>query len=818
MQGGEQMWIENLRSAFRSLRSTPGFSVTAILSLAIGIGGSVSMFTIVNSILLKPLEYPDPGRLVRVTNAYTRNDNLNGLLPLQFTRWRKQVRSLDSIAIVAPGVPANLTGTGRPEKLGIIRVSAEYFDTLRVQPHLGRWFRESEEQSGAPKVAILTDSLWRRAFSARPDIIGSTILIDDVPHEIVGVTPPGLRLFRKMQLHPRIGMPERADLFLPIRFTAREREGSFAPDYLGIARLKPGVTSQQAGAELDSTLPSIPEYRTAFSALKTRLDVQELQTVVVRDVRYALILLLLSVGLTLLIACANVANLSLVRASQRLREMAVRTALGASRGDLIRYSLTESFLIALTGTIVGVILSQWITEFAVSHAPLLPRREEIAIDHVVLGFAVGICVLTTILFGSLPSWRASRVDPLEALSSSGRGNTDSLRVGRVRAALIAAEVALGTVLVIGSGLLLMSFYQVMNRHRGFDGHDVVIVDLPLPSPKYRALEKQISFFRAVHDDIASIPGVIQVAANTWPPMIAEVMYPTLVEGSAKPLNEMPLTAWPNVTAEYFGAMRIPLRAGRLFRNDGEIENVAVVSESAARNIWPGEDPIGKRLNRSIGAPGDYSRVIGVVGDVLGGALDRPPTPTVYRPYTQRGGWGPSAVNLVVQAALAPGALATPIRAAVARVDPDVPIQVRPMAAIAAESVQARAFQMLVLSAFALVALLLAAIGIHGVVAYAVLLRRKEIGVRIALGADRQHISRMVFQNGLTPVIVGLPIGLLAAGLFVRLMSSLLFQVRALDPVTFIVAPLVLVLAAAAPCWLTARQAARIDPMDCLRLE
>src|SRR6185369_12919054 len=372
---------------------------------------------------------------------------------------------------------------------------------------------------------------------------------------------------------------------------------------------------------------------------------------------------------------------------------------------------------------------------------------------------------------------------------------------------------------IGSGLLLMSFYQVMNRHRGFDGHDVLIVDLPLPSPKYRALEKQISFFRAVHDDIASIPGVIQVAANTWPPMIAEVTYPTLAEGSAKPLNEMPLTAWPNVTAEYFGAMRIPLRAGRLFRDDGEIEKVAVVSESAARNIWPGEDPIGKRLNRSIGAPGDYSRVIGVVGDVLAGALDRPPTPTVYRPYTQRGGWGPSAVSLVVKAALAPAALAAPIRAAVARVDPDVPLEeVRPMAAIAARSVQARAFQMWLLSAFALVALLLAVIGIHGVVAYAILLRRKEIGVRIALGADRQHISRMVFQNGLTPVVVGLPIGLFAAGLFARLMSSLLFQVRTLDPVTFIVAPLVLLVAAAVPCWLTARRAAHIDPMDCLRLE
>jgi len=816
------MWIENVRSAFRGLRSAPGFTIAATVSLSLGIGGSVAMFTVVNSVLLKPLPYRDSGRLVHVLNAFGQNKTgLIGLLPLQFTRWREQVQSLDSIALVAVASTGNLTETGRPELVNVIPISAGYFETLKVQPQLGRWFRESEEKRGMPNVAILSDSLWRRAFSARPDIIGRTIRISDAPYEVVGVTPSDFRLVRNPEFAPAPSMSEGADVFTPIRFTTLELQGSLTVPvaYAGIARLKPGITPEQAQAELDSTSSSIGEYQAANSSLKTRIDVREMQTVVVQDARQGLLLLLFSVGLVLLIACANVANLSLVRAAKRWREFAVRAALGASRGDLIRYSLAESFLIALVATIAGSILSLWIRDIAISRAPFLPRTGEIAIDARVLGFAVGVSVLTPILFGLLPAWRASRTDPSKALSSACRGNTESLRVGLVRSVVIAAEVALGTVLVIGSGLLLMSFHRVMNNPRGFDGNDILIADLYLPSARYRVLEKQLSLFRGVHDELVSIPGVVRVTASTRPPLeLQGAVFPVLAEGVVKSLNELPGACWPNVTAKYFAAMRIPLRTGRLFRDDGEKEPVAVVSESAARIIWPGQDPIGKRLNKFIEAKDDYSRVIGVVGDVLSGGLDKAPTPTIYRPYTQRGG-RPSAFSIMIQAAIGPQALAAPLRDAVSRFDPDVPItELRPMPTVIERSVQARSFQASLLSAFAMVAVLLAVVGIYGVVSYSILQRRKEIGVRIALGADRQDISHLVFRNGLTPVIVGLPIGLLAAGLFARLMSSLLFQVRPLDPVAFIVAPLVLVLAAAAPCWLTARQAARIDPMDCLRLE
>jgi putative ABC transport system permease protein len=530
-----------------------------------------------------------------------------------------------------------------------------------------------------------------------------------------------------------------------------------------------------------------------------------------------LLLLLLSVGLVLLIACVNVANLSLVRSTQRVRELAVRVALGASRGDLIRQSLVESLLVALAGTITGSVLSLWITDVALSRAPILPRAEEIAPDTAVLCFAVAIGALTTILFGLLPACRASRVNPIEALRAGSRGNTDSSG-GRIRTCLIAVEVALGAILVIGSGLLLRSFHQVMNAPRGFDGHDVLISLLTLPTERYPSVEKQALFFRRLRDNLSSEPGVLRVAANTRPPLLGEAIYLAFEEDSAKPLNELTPAAWPNVSSNYFDMMRIPLREGRLFRDEGETEPVAVVSESAARRMWPGQNPIGRRVRKSIEPPGDYSRVVGVVGDVLADALDRVSTPAVYRPHTQRGG-RPTTVGIVIQASVPPAALATPFRRAIAGVDPDVPaLELRPMSGVIAGSVQVRRFQTSLLTVFALVAVLLAAVGIYGTVAYSILQRRKEIGVRIALGADPKHVSQLVFRNGLAPVVSGLTAGLGAALLFARLLASLLFRVHVWDPVTFLATPLVLILAAAAPCWLIARKVSRIHPMDALRLE
>jgi len=415
------------------------------------------MFTVVNSILLKPLALHDPGKLVRVTNRYTAayasartGTDAPGLLAREFLRWRKQIQSLDSIAIQAPVCfTCTLTGTGRPELLDTMAVSAEYFATLGVQPQLGRWFRESEEQRGGPSVVILTDALWRRRFSARPDIVGQSIQISGEPYEVVGVTPSTFQPFWADQLHEHVDARDRVDIYFPLRFNPHQLQSDLADDFTGFARLKLGVALEQARAELDSTLSSIPEYQAAFSALKTRIDVRELKDAMVGHVRQGLLLLLFSVGLVLLIACVNVANLSLVRSTQRERELALRVALGASRGHLIQHSLTESFLIALAGTIAGFILSQWITEFAVSRAPRLPRLEDVVTDTGVLSFAIAICALTTILFGILPAWQTSRADPLAAMSAGSRRNTNTLRSGSIRRVLIAGEVALCVVVLQG---------------------------------------------------------------------------------------------------------------------------------------------------------------------------------------------------------------------------------------------------------------------------------------------------------------------------------------------------------------------------------
>jgi putative ABC transport system permease protein len=694
-------------------------------------------------------------------------------------------------------------------------VSSEYFDTLGVQPQLGRWFRESEERRGGPNVVILGDAFWRRSFSARTDIVGQNIHINGAPYEVVGVTPSS---FHADELRETLFQTDQIDVYLPLRFTPQQLQSDMVDDFVGIARLKPGVTLEQAGAELDSTLTSIPEYHAAFNALKTRVDLRELQSAIVGDVHRGLLLLLLSVGLMLLIACLNVANLSLVRSTQRARELAVRAALGASRHDLIRQSLMESFLIALAGTITGYIFSLWITEFAVSGVPNLPRAGHIAPDAAVLSFAIGICALTTTLFGLLPAWQTSRTDPLAALNAGSRGNTDTRRGGRVRATLIATEVALGVVLVIGSGLLLRSLHHVMNAPRGFDGHDVMIADLYLHARDYPTIEKQNSFFRRLRDDLISTPGVLNVSVTTRAPIYQEAVFTVFEENSAKPLNELVPAGFQNVTSEYFSMMKIPLRAGRFFRDGGETEQVVVISESAARRIWPGQNPVGKRVRKSNEPGDDYSRVVGVVGDILSSALDRAAGPVVYRPYSQRGGRN-TAVTLVIQSALPTTSLVAPLRRAVSRLNPDVAVgELHSMGDVIANSVQTRVFQTSLLSAFAMVAVFLAAIGIYSVLGYSIMQRRKEIGIRVALGADRKNVFGFVFENGMTPVVAGLAIGLAAASLFAKLLASLLFQVGTSDPATFVVTPLVLILTAALPCWLLARKASRFDPMDALRLE
>jgi predicted permease len=772
------------------------------------------MFTLVKSILLKPLAYPEPDRLVRITqnSAFeTVNHPSFPLAPTEFLRWREEIRSFESLALLR-GATVNLTGIGAPEALGAARISAEFFDTLKIQPILGRGFRRNEEQRGTADVAIISAYLWRQRFSADPHIIGSKIVLNGVPHEIVGVTPPDMRFFRGHQLDLEVELSQKTDVFLPLRFSVAEEQGRFNVSYLGIGRLKPGITPSQARAELDNSLPSFRFNPPLPADFRWWTVVAPLQTAVVARTGKPLWILLFAVGFVLLIACVNLANLSLMRTAQRTRELAVRAALGAQRRDLLSYSLAESSLLALLGTMGGVFLSVWITDGVIALASSeLPRLDETSTDLGVLLFSAGVCVLCTLFFGVAPACRASTVDPLESINSGGRGRTESRRTSRFRLALVGAEVALGTVLAIGAGLLLTSLHRMMNMPKGFSADRVLIADFNLPSPKYQAASAIDRFYQGLRDQLAGQPGVLRIAAATFLPLENERFAPVVAEhpGARDSVEGVTRTA---VTAEYFEAMGIPLREGRSFR-EGETDDVAILSESAARLLWPGESPVGRRIG--LDDPGHWLRVVGVAGDVLSAGLDRPTSPTVYRPLSR---YGLPTLKLVVKTA-APDGLGQSLRRAVAGTDPEVPVpEVRTLADLVGKSARQRQFQTTLFVIFAVSAVLLAAIGIYGVVAYAVLQRRMEIGLRIALGADARNVVRLVFQHGMTPVLAGIAAGLAMATIFSKVVNSLLFNTSALDPIPFIASVAALGLAGAIPCWMNARQTLRIDPAVCLRVE
>jgi putative ABC transport system permease protein len=810
---------QTVRSAYRSLRKSPGYSLLAVASLGIGIGGSFSVFTLFHGIVLKPLSYPDPERLVLVTQWNSGGRPSGHLFPsgigviaIEFLRWRDKARSFDSIA-AARSATVTYTGASYPEILGVLKISPEFFDTLGVKPQLGRWFTRKEESRGMADVAILSDSLWRRSFAADPKIIGQKILLDGSPHEIVGVTPPEMRLFHGRQLHRAIEMPERTDLFLPLRFTVREEQGYVDPVYAVIARLKAGASISQARSELDSSLATIQFLGDPLVELHT--VVTPLHTALIGDVKKGLLLLLVAVGLVLGIACVNVANLSLVRATKAGRELALRTALGASRADLVAYSIAQSLLLSLAATALGAFVSIWLTDFLIYCAPSqVPRLDEAVPDRSLFLFALAVCAGTTILLGLLPALKYSAVAPQLVLNTASRGNTDGRWGGRLRAGLVGAEVVLGTVLLILSALLLTSLHRILNVPRGFQTDDVVVAEVSLPTPEYQSPERQSQFCRAVLDRVVTLPGVLHAGAISTVPLGFERHYaPVIVENSDRRGEEM--ATWSRVSADYFSTLRIQPLSGRLFRDGGEPDLVAVISESTARALWPDQNPLGRRIAH-LNTPEAFYRVVGVVPDVRAEGLDQPPSRTIYRLFWQR---PDTQFSIVIQTRLAPKFLSRAVREAVWSVDSAIPVpEVHALSSNVDKSVEQRRFQALLLSVFAGIAVLLAALGIYGVVAYAVLQRRKEFGVRIVLGADHREIRRLVFTHGMAPVIIGLGIGALIAMSVARWIGSLLFQVNALDPGSFLKASLLLALTAALPCWLSARQAGRTDPVEALRLD
>jgi putative ABC transport system permease protein len=671
---------------------------------------------------------------------------------------------------------------------------------LGIAPVVGRNFSADEEKAGARRVAMLSQALWKRRFAGSPAVLGKEILLGGEPHTVVGILPPGPLL------------DTRPDACIPLRLdTERAPRGLHFIRVVG--RLRPGPDLRQARVELEG----IAQGLRTDGVTHHGIEIIPLQEFMVGETRPALLVLLGAVGFVLLIACANATNLLLARAASRRKEIAIRLAVGASRLRLVRQLLTETLILSVLGGGVGLLVAWWGVDLLVSAGPRLPRLQEIRIDGAVLAFTAGISLLTGIFFGLAPALQTSSADFQESLKEGGRQSGAGSGRRRLRDLLVVSEVALSLVLLIGAGLLIRSFARVLGDERGFDASRVLAVDLFLPSA-YWEPEKQIAFFTQLLERVERLPGVESAAVVSHLPLGGNNTNSALkIEGRTWPEDEAPFADDRLVSADYFRSLHIPILKGRAFTaQDREgSPRVAIINESLARRFFPNEDPIGKRIDMNWKSKG-WQEIVGVVSDIKHDGLDLPSNPAIYVPFLQA---SDSGMTLVVRSAGEPLGLVKAVREEVYRVDRNQPLaRVRTMEDVVSESVGPRRFSMELLSGFAALALFLAAIGIYGVIAYSVTQRTHEIGIRMALGARRGDVLRLVVGQGLKPVGMGVALGLIVAWPLTRLLSGLLFQVSATDPWTFAGIPLLLAGVALCACYLPARRASRVDPLTALRVE
>jgi predicted permease len=807
----------DLRYAFRTIRRNPVFSAIAVLTLTLGIGANTTIFSIVDGVLIRPLGYGDEHRLVVVHEVVPQFSHLAPKLPvnaMHFLEWRKHTSAFERMAMIA-GMRLDLTGTGEPERLDAARVSPDLFPMLGAQTQFGRTFLEEEDQPGRDNVAVLSNKLWRRRFASDPNVLGRKILLDGRPYEIVGVLSPLFHFPKLSQLYAMNITSEQPDVWKPFAVKPDELEvlGDF--NYICIGRLRTGVSASQALAELNAVQASLASR--APEKIQLLAAIVPLQDQITSRSRLGLQLVLFAVGTVLLIGCTNIANLLLGRAASRKRELAIRSAMGAGIWRLLQEILTESFLLAGIGGALGVVLANVGLRVILARAPVdLPRLDEIHLDLRVLLFAIVISSLAGLLCGLLPAWRFARSEPLEAMKSGMRG-TEGRAAGRLRAVLIAVEVGLSTLCLLASGLLMHSYLNLFETDRGFAVTRVLTANLNLPSTRYPDMPDRVRFMRSLLDSVRALPGVVSAGVSNMLPLSGEGANNLLsLEGTIVPVMERPLADTRGVNADYFRTMDIPLRQGRIFaESDGE-RRLAVVSALTADRLWPGQNPLGKRFK--IGdTDGSFIEVSGVVGDVRSVSLDRAPGLTVYVPYWQRRTWG--GPSLAVKTAVEPLALSSSIRSAIHGIDSELPIpRFETMEEVVDESLAQRRFQMDLVLIFAATALLLATLGIYGVISYSVALRTNEMGIRMALGAHGTNILGMVLRQAMVPVAIGIGGGLvtfLAAG---RMLAGLLYGVAPTDGATIVSVVLILVTVAALASVVPARRASRVDPLVALRYD
>lgn len=798
--------LNDLRYAFRQLKKSPGFAAVTILTLALGIGACTAIFSVVNVVLLRPLDYPDPERLVGIEETQLPQFPEFSVSPPNFLDWERQTKSFEHLAAYS-GAGVNLTGEGEPQRLVGVKATAHYFDVYGVKPVLGRTLLPEEDTPGKNHVVVLSYGFWQRLLGGASDVVGHQLQLNGEPYTVVGVAPQGF------------GQRTKVDAWMPMAFapdeTANDARGAH---YLNVAgRLRPGVTVAQAEAELKVLAAQLAQ-QYPDSNKGWGIFMLPLQDFALRDVRPVLYTLLGAVGCVLLTACANIANLLLARATARHREISIRAALGASRARLVRQLLTESVLLAVCGGLAGMLLARWGLDALLTLAPAnLPRLTDIHLDAGVLVFSLALSVITGLVFGIAPAWLAARADVNEALKQSSRGSTES-GSGRLRSALVVIEVTFALMLLGGAGLLARSFMQLAHVDPGFVPENATVLRLSLPQKKYALPEQQTVFASALLERVKTLPGVQAAGLTQSMPLVGDYVLGFNIEGRpAIAPSDLPSTNYYAVTPEYFRAMGIRLVRGRVFtaRDNAKAPPVAIINETLARQYFPNEDPIGKRINITNG-PAAWREIVGIVGDIKQYGVDQTTTSQSYEPFAQKP-FG--SLNVVIRTSGPPAALLGALRPTVYAVDKDQPVgTIRPLEEIVADSIARQRFAMTLLSVFSAVALVIAAVGIYGVMAYSVVQRTGEFGIRMALGAQQRDVLRLVLTQGGKLIGLGLIIGIAATLAVSRAMGSMLFNTSAQDPLTLASITLLLGAVALVACFLPARRATQVNPIEALRTD
>jgi putative ABC transport system permease protein len=804
--------LQDLRYGARMLRKSPGFTIVAVLTLALGIGANTAIFSVVNGVLLRPLPFRDPSRLVLI--AEKSSFPIISTSYENYLDWRDQSQSFESMEATRAG-SVTLTGAGEPERLNVRMATAGLFPMLGINAQIGRTFLPEEDRAGGTPVALLSYGLWQRRFGGSADIIGKTINLDLQPYTIVGILPNGFQI-----LQP-------ADVFLPFMPWAKTLpdDRNWHPGIIPLARLKPGVSKEQARGEMIGITKRLeqqyPDYNTGTSA-----DVVGLHDQIVQNSRPALLLLLGAVSFVLLIACANVANLLLARAASRGREVAIRTAMGAGRGRVIRQLLTESVLLSLAGGLLGVVIAWAAVAFLPKIAAgSVPQGVPIGLDPWVLAFTAAVSLLTGLLFGIVPALRTAKLDLRESLNEGSRGSTAGPGQHVLRGALVAMEIALAMLLLVGSGLLLRSFSRLQEVPPGFQPDHLLVADIPLSPTAYAKPQDRYQFFDRLVERAKSLPGVRSAAAASFLPVSGggSIIHFNITGRPPKSPHEFVAAGYRTITPNYLETLGVPLLQGRFFgRGDNEKSPaVVIINATMARTFFPNENPLGKRLQ--LGALPDQEvptmEIVGVVGDVHSG-LDTDPQAEMYLPYRQADLLLPVFQLSVVLRTAGDPSLQTPaLRSALAEIDSNQPlVKVRTMEDNMATTVAQPRFRAWLIGILAMLALVLAAVGVYGVMSYTVTQRTSEIGIRVTLGAQPQDVFRIIVGEGLRLALFGVGFGLVAALALTRLLQSFLFGISAYDPLTFIGVSVLLTLVAVAASYFPARRATRVDPMIALRYE